>query len=295
MAKVLDSLERKFSDKKWFSFLKELIFRFKEDGVSEIGAQSAYYIILSIFPFLIFLLSILKFTPLSDVKVLEQILSVLPEVSQDILFNLITGIVQSSNMALLSFGALGAIWSSSKGVNSIIKSINRAYDLEENRSFLRLRGLAILLTLVLSLTIIIAFGVLVFGEVLFKLLFTNYTRLAYLGWTLFKLFIPLIFMGFMISILYKFSPSVKNDLSISFKETLPGSLFASVSLTLFSMGFSFYVNNFANYSKSYGSIGGLIVLLIWIYAASTVVILGAEINATLLSMKKRAHKDELTS
>lgn len=288
MTKTLDFLENKYADKKWFPFIKELIFRYGDDGVSEIGAQLTYYLILSAFPFLIFLLSILKFTPLSDVDVLESILSVLPSLTQDILFDLIREIVDKSNMALLSLGALGALWSSSKGVMSMIKSVNRAYDLEENRPFWRLRGLSLLLTFVLFLTIIISFGMLVFGEVIFNLLFTSYSWPVFVIWKTVKFLIPLVFMVIMISILYKLSPSVKEGISIKFRDTIPGSLFASIGLILFSLVFSFYVNNFSNYSKTYGSIGGLIVLLIWLYSVSIVIVLGAEVNATLLSMKNKS-------
>lgn len=94
-------------------------------------------------------------------------------------------------------------------------------------------------------------------------------------------------MGIMLSFLYKFSPSVKTNISIKFSETIPGSIFASLGIIIFSAIFSFYVNNFGNYSKSYGSIGGLIVLLIWLYSISIVIVLGAEVNATLISIKNR--------
>lgn len=291
MTKVLDLLGKKYSDRKWFLFLKELIYRYEDDGVSEIGAQLTYYLILSVFPFLIFFLSILKFTPLADAGVLEKMLSILPGVTQDILFDLIAEIIDESSMVLLSFGALGAIWSSSNGIMSIIKAINRAYDLEENRPFWKLRGLSILLTFVLYLAIIIAFAVLIFGELFFNMIFTAYTLPSFIIWKILKVLIPLLFMGIMISVLYKFSPSIKEGVNIKFTDTIPGSMFASIGLILFSVIFSFYVNNFSNYSKSYGSIGGLIVLLIWIYSASTVIILGAEVNATLLSMKNRELKE----
>lgn len=291
MTKALDLLGKRYSDKKWFSFLKQLLFRYEDDGVSEIGAQLTYYLILSAFPFLIFLLNLLKYTPLSDVDVLQRMLSILPGVTQDILFDLISGIMANSNMALLSFGALGAIWSSSKGIMSIIKSVNRAYDLDENRPFLRLRGLSILLTIVLFLAIIVAFIMLVFGEVIFKMIFSSYSWPAFIVWKILKFLIPLLLLGIMISVIYKFSPSIKEGVNVKFKDTIPGSLFASIGLILFSIVFSFYVNNFANYSKSYGSIGGLIVLLIWIYSASIVIVLGAEVNATLLSMKNESPEE----
>ena len=149
MNKTLELLRKKHSEKNWFLFLEELFCRYEDDGVSEIGAQLTYYLILAIFPFLIFFLSILKYTPLSNVQVLETMLSVLPGETQNLLYNLISEIMNKSNFALLSIGALGAIWSSSKGVLSIIKAVNRAFDLEEDRPFWKLRGLAIIFTIAL--------------------------------------------------------------------------------------------------------------------------------------------------
>lgn len=285
MTLIINLLEKKHSGKRWFLFLKELLCRYEDDGVSEIGAQLTYYLILSVFPFLIFFLSILKFTPLADAGVLERLLAVLPGDTQKILYDIITEIMKNGNFALLSFGALGALWSSSNGIMSVIKSVNRAFDLEEARPFWRLRGLSIVFTISLYIVLITAFSILIFGEVFFNLIFISYTWPSYVIWKILKVLLPLIFIGIMLSFLYKFSPSIKEGVNIKFSDTIPGSIFSSIGIILFSSIFSFYVNNFGNYSKSYGSIGGLIVLLIWLYSISIVIVLGAEVNATLISMK----------
>lgn len=287
MGKVMDFLRKKYSEKNWFLFLDELLYRYEDDGVSEIGAQLTYYLILAVFPFLIFFLSILKYTPLSDVQVLETMLSVLPGETQNILYNLINEIMNKSNFALLSIGALGAIWSSSKGILSIIKAVNRAFDLEEDRPFWKLRGLAILFTIALFLILVVAFSILIFGEVLFDIIINSYNLPFLILWKIMKVLIPLVFMTLVFAILYKFSPSIKEGVNIKLSETVPGSIFASVGLILFSMLFSFYVNGFGNYTNTYGSLGGIIILLIWIYAVSIVIVLGAEINATLISQKSK--------
>ena len=291
MSKIMDFLEKKYADKKWFLFIQQLLCRYDDDGVSEMGAQLTYYLILSVFPFLIFFLSLLKYTPLADVGVLERLLAVLPGDTQKILFEIISGIMENGNIALLSFGAIGALWSSSKGILSIIKSVNRAYDLEEDRPFLKLRVLAIVFTIALYVVLIVAFSILIFGEVLFNLVFVSYTWPSLVIWKILKVLIPLAFMGLMLSFLYKFSPSIKEGIEVKFSETIPGSIFASLGIIIFSAIFAIYVNNFGNYSKAYGSIGGLIVLLIWLYAISIVIVLGAEVNATIISMKNESIKE----
>ncbi len=291
MSKVMDFLEKKYAEEKWFLFLKQLLFRYDDDGVSEMGAQLTYYLILSIFPFLIFFLSLLKFTPLADAGVLERLLAVLPGDTQEILFDIISGIMENGNIALLSFGAVGAIWSSSKGILSIIKSVNRAYDLEEDRPFLKLRVLSVLFTIALYVVLIVAFSILIFGEVLFNLVFVSYTWPSLVIWKILKFLIPLVFMALMLSLLYKFAPSIKKGIEVKFSETIPGSIFASLGIVIFSALFAIYVNNFGNYSKAYGSIGGLIVLLIWLYAISIVIVLGAEVNATIISMRNESIRE----
>ena len=272
-------------DKKWFLFIEELIFRYNDDRVSEIGAQLTYYLILSLFPFLIFFLNLLQFTPLADVEVLSQLLSVLPLESQKLLYDLITDIVSNSNLALLSVGALGAVWSASNGVMAIFKAVNRAYDLQESRPFIQLRLLAVVFTLGLFLVLLLSLSVLVFGETIFNAIFTNPNRALLLIWRFLKIMVPLLFMILILSLLYKIAPSAKKGVSIPWKSTLWGSVFTALGIIIFSSFFSYYINRFGNYTKTYGSIGGIIILLVWLYTSSILIVLGAEVNASLLAIK----------
>lgn len=282
---VLNKLTEKYPEAKWLIFTKQLMYRYNDDGVSAIGAQLAYYLTLSIFPFIIFFLSILQFTSLADANILQRILAPIPGEARELFYNLIKNIIDDGSISLLSFGAIGSIWSSSKGVMALMRAVNRAFDLEENRPYLKLKGLSILFTLALFLTLIVAFTVLVFGEPIFKALFGSCTWVMLVIWKILKLVIPLAFLILVFTMLYKWSPSIKTNLKIKFSQSLPGAIFASISWIVLSAGFSFYVNNFGNYSKTYGSLGGIIVFLIWLYMSSIVIVLGAEVNATLMSMR----------
>lgn len=290
MDNLLDKLREKFGEKKWITFVEQLLYRFNDDGVTAIGAQLAYYLTLAIFPFIIFFLSILQFTPLADVDVLKELLSPLPGETGQLFYNLINNIIKEGSIALLSFGAIGSIWSSSNGVMALMKAVNRAFDLDEDRPYLKLKGLSILFTLGLFIVLIVAFTVLIFGEVIFDAIFVSYTWPTVVIWKILKLLIPLAFMVLVITILYKYSPSIKEGVKIKFSESIPGAIFASLLWVLLSIGFSFYVSNFANYSKTYGSLGGVIVFLLWLYMSSIVIVLGAEVNATLMSMKDKKNK-----
>ena len=269
-------------------FLHEFFFRMKDDNVTAIGAQLSYYLILSIFPFLIFFLNILSFTPLVREDVLQSIITVLPLETQKIITYLVLETVQTSSETLLSLSAITGIWAASKGIMALIRAINKAYDVEETRSYIELRLLAVLFTLALLILLTIVLLTIVFSEVLASRLFNilGVTLNFMIFWESLRLTISLGSMVLIFALLFRFSPSIRNGKGISFKSTLPGAVFSSIGWIITSTLFSYYVNNFANYSKTYGSLGGMIVLLIWLYFSSIIIVMGGELNATLEYMKK---------
>jgi len=282
--KTLDEFIEKHKSKKWFVFMEQMRVRFEADGVTEIGAQLTFYLILAIFPFIISFLSILQFTPLADADILQQLLSPLPGDSKILFYDLINDIIQNGSIGLLSIGVIGSIWASSNGTMAIIKSVNRAFGLKESRPFIQLKGLSILFTFGLFLILIVTFTVLIFGEIIFDAIFASYNLPTIALWRTLKFLIPMVFMILSLTALYKFSPAVKKENNIKFSDSMPGAIFASLFWIVLSTAFSFYVNNFGNYSKTYGSLGGVIVFLLWLYMSSIVIVLGAEVNATLLAM-----------
>lgn len=218
---------------------------------------------------------------------MERILSAFPADTRRMLGDLINEIVTKSSYALISAGAIGGIWSSSNGIMSVIKAVNRAYDLDEDRPYWKLRGLSVLLTIGLAVVMIISLIVIGFGEVFLNMIFVSYTWPSYIIYKIIQILITLILIGVILSVLYKLAPSIKKGVEIKFRDALPGGLAAGLLLIISSVVFSFYINNFGNYSKTYGSIGGIIVLLIWLYISSIVIVLGAEINAVIMSNKDK--------
>lgn len=273
---------------KFKAFLKSLLSRLKEDNVTAMGAQVSYYLILSIFPFLIFFLNILSYTPVARDDILQNLIVVLPADTQRIVSNLLVETISKSSDTLLSLGAITGIWAASKGLMALIRSLNKAYDVEEKRNYFELRAIAILFTLALLFLLVIVLSTLVFGEILGNKLFDflGMTDNFIVIWRYLRILISLGSMILMFNLLYKFSPSIRNSEKINFKHTLPGAIFATIGWIFTSALFSFYVNNFANYSKTYGSLGGIIVLLIWLYISSIIIITGGEINGTLKSTEK---------
>lgn len=273
---------------RYISFLGQLLFRIKDDNVTALGAQLSYYLILSIFPFLIFFLNILSYTPIASEDILHGIITIMPLDTQKMVSNLLMETIHTSSETLLSLSAITGLWAASKGLMALIRSLNKAYDVEETRSYFELRAIAIIFTLALLILLTIVLLTLVFGEVLGNKLFDllGITQKFILIWPLLRVIISVTFMILIFTLLYRFIPSIKNGDRIQYKHALPGAIFTSVGWIITSTAFSYYVSNFANYGKTYGSLGGVIVLLVWLYISSIIIIMGGEINATLKFLDK---------
>lgn len=292
MKRIIESLMRN----KLVIFLDQLIFRIGDDDVIPTGAQLSYFFTLSIFPFLILFLNILAFTPLADADMISSALEYVPEEAAVIISSFIDDIVLSSGQGLLSLAAIGGIWSASAAVKPMIIAINRAYDFEETRSYFKVKALSILFTLTLIVLLLLVILSLVFGELIGNTIF----QLFNLGdkfltlWTNIRFIIPISAMIIIFSLLYKYSPSVKDRDDIRLKYTLPGGIFTTLGWILSSVVFSYYVNNFGNYSVTYGALGGIIVLLVWLFISSIIILLGGEINATLRYFRLKGFRVDRT-
>ncbi len=146
------------------SFLKQLGQRIGNDEVTGLSAQLAYFLLLSLFPFIIFLVSLIAFLPISQQDIMSTLSTFAPESTMDLLEENITGLVNERNGGLLSIGILATLWSASNGVNAIIRALNKAYDVNEDRSFIVARGVAVVLTIAMVLVIAVAFLLPIFGK-----------------------------------------------------------------------------------------------------------------------------------
>ncbi|WP_214628705.1 YihY/virulence factor BrkB family protein [Paenibacillus agaridevorans] len=276
-------------DSKLLKFFEDLYCRFRDDDVPAIGAQLTYYFILSFFPFLIFVVSLMSFVQLSGDSVVAELIRLLPEQTGEAVESILQEVTGNSRGTLLSIGMIATLWSASNGVNALIKGVNKAYDVEESRPFWKLRAISLAATLVLALVIMLAIVLLIFGEVIGEFLFDWFASPIGFGliWGILKYVVPISFMVVIFSLIYWIVPNRE----IRFKAAVPGALFATFGWIATSLLFQFYINNFGNYSKTYGSIGGIIVLLVWLYISSNIIILGGEVNATLAGGRTRPAAD----
>ncbi|MFG6120784.1 YihY/virulence factor BrkB family protein [Thalassobacillus sp. B23F22_16] len=262
--------------KKMMNYMKSVIKEFQNDDVPVLAAAQAYYYLLSIVPMLILLFSIIPYLGIQPNEAVNFMKNVLPAETASALEENIISIVSEPNGGLLSVGIIGTIWSASNGLNAFIKSSNIAYNVEESRSFIKVRLLSIGLTLGMIVAIVVALVLPVFGRVIFdfiqRVLFIPDQLMIILE--IARWVVSILVMSLILMLLYRFAP----NRYIPFKEIIPGAIITSVLWMLISLGFSFYVSNFGSYSATYGSLGGLIILMIWFFLTGLILVVGAEIN-----------------
>ena len=269
--------------KSW-ELLKDIYARFMNDDLLSIGAEVTFFLLLSLFPFLIFIITLITYTPLVNFLDNIQVLAAfMPASAYEILRDIINETIADRSGTLLSFGMLFALWSSTSGVTSLMRGINRAYDQEETRPSWRIKVVSLYFTLELALVITVSFILIVLGKILETkvFLFLGFSDASlkiwsYVGFIIVSITTILVSVSF-----YHNTPNRR----LSFREVMPGAIVASLGWVIISIAFSYYVNNLGNYPKVYGSLGGIIALLMWIYLSSISILMGAEINASLMFSK----------
>ncbi|WHY87460.1 YihY/virulence factor BrkB family protein [Neobacillus novalis] len=259
------------------SLLKLLWHRIEEDDIPGLSAQLAYFFLLSLFPLLIVLFTLLPYLPIPHPDMLGMIKDFAPVEAMDLIEKNVNEIMNHRNGGLLSFGIIGTIWSASNGINAIVRAFNKAYNVKESRSFIVSRGVAILLTFGMIFVFILAIVLPVFGKEIGLFLFSKfgYTSEFIKLWNALSWLVSAIILFLMFTGLYWIAPNVK----LRCRSSFPGAIFATLGWIISSIGLSFYVGNFSNYSLTYGSIGAIIVLMIWLYISAFIIIIGGEINA----------------
>jgi membrane protein len=268
----------------WLQTLRRTIKEFKDDDLTDWAAALTYYAVLSLFPALIALVSIVGLVgdPATVTRVLLDIVSKLSPTAVDSMRRPIEEITSNRGGAGLALivGLAAALWSASNYVGGFIRADNAIYEVEEGRPFWKLRPLQIVVTLVLVLLVaIVALALVVSGPVAQAVgEAVGLGDTAITVWNIAKWPVLLLFVLLLIAILYHASPNVKLP---GFRWITPGSVLAVVAWIVASALFAIYVSNFGSYDKTYGSLAGVIVFLLWLWITNIAILLGAELNAEL--------------
>ncbi|NII82570.1 YihY/virulence factor BrkB family protein [Pedobacter riviphilus] len=268
-------------------------FFFREIGKDALVNKSsslAYSFMLAIFPGIIFLFTLIPFIPIKGFQdqLLNLIQLVLPHNAFDAFETTLKDIIKKQNTGLLSFGFFSALFFATNGVKNLMKAFNKSSLIIETRGWIKQRLIALILTIIICFSIIICISAMALGEVLLNKIndelhlkdsFLIYT-IKFTRWALLAI---LYFIT--ISILYRYGPSHTKK----WRLFSAGSWLATILAFLTIWGFSFYINHFASYNKVYGSIGTLIVVMIWLYLNSLILLIGFELNASV-DVSKRSVK-----
>ncbi len=269
------------------------------EGVSrkhtfQMAAAMAYYFVLALFPALVLLSAVVSYLPINDLlnQVVNLVGGVVPADSMKIVRYFVDHVIVPNRATLLSFGILGTMWSASGGFASAIEALDIAYEVEEGRPFWVTRPLAIGLTLLVGVLFLIAFAVMVvgpeFGRKLaehHKLSWMFAAAWPYIHWT-----VSFGFTVLAVEFLYFIAPNVRQR----FWNTLPGALISVSCWVVLSYVLGIYFRSFAHFSKTYGALGAVVALMVWLYWNGFIMLLGAELNCELAkeTRKGKIQQDE---
>jgi membrane protein len=259
----------------WKEFFKSLKDEYTRDKVGDVAGSLTFSAILAIFPFLLFLVSLASviIDPAQAEQLIQELSRVAPKEVVSILGERLHSLASGNNVGLLTLGGVGAIWAASGGMVALMTALNTAYGVEESRPFWKVRGVALLVTLVTAAVSILAAVAAVATPALAEKVGGPFPTLV----TWLRLPVAGVMMMFVWALLYFALPDVKQR----FRFITPGSVAGVIIWLIASWGFSQYVANFGSYDANYGAIGGVIVLLMWMWISSQVILIGAEINAIL--------------
>jgi membrane protein len=265
----------------WREILRRAALDFYSDNCLEMAAALAFYFFFSLFPALLALVALASFFPLADLlpQLIETAGRFLPPDVLAILQEQFQKISEGNHGGILTFGFLAALWSSSAALTAITEALNRAYDVEEGRPWWRVRLLAILLTIALALFILISFALVLVGPQLGERIAeaVGAGPLVAALWTVLRWPAVFAIIAVAIGLVYYFAPDVEQE----WVWLTPGSLLATVTWLLASIGFKSYITSVGSYTETYGVIGSVMVLLLWLYITGLAILAGAELNSEI--------------
>lgn len=262
---------------------------FKESNYSDINSKAAemsFYLLLSFFPFLMFTISSIVYIPILHLnRYIEILKNMMPESAFDLAYSIINSAIANKSSSFIIMSFFLTVWTSSRAVRAIIRGANKSYNVKETRSYIKVFIIAFLFTIGLLLLIFSSMIFLVYGEKIgyFIFGFIGLDKIFMDVWNICRYTIGVSTIVIILISLYKYTPNKK----ISLKEATPGAIVATLGWIIVSFSYSYYSNYYANYEIIYGSIGGIIVLMTWLYLSSWAILIGCEVNAILYCYKNK--------
>ena len=259
------------------------------DLITVYAAQASFYIILALIPFLMLAMTLLQFiVPVDFEEVIVAINKMLPQNVHDIAYRILSELFLKST-GFLSFSAIAALWTTSRGTASLQAGVRRIYKSTREKGFILTRWLSIVHTLVFIIIFVAALILLVFGSTITDILAQKFgLGMIIMLFENLRGLISLVIFTLFFALMYKFFAGKK----VPFKNQLPGAIFSALGWVFFSLIFGLYINSFADYSYIYGSLTALILFSLWLYWCMIIFLIGAEINLFVQVIRKEKEKSK---
>lgn len=274
--------------KKAFSFIVCFIKKFEENELIYFANALTYRLLFALFPFIIFLITLLGFFDFEIDEEIQNILFSMPQEIRDIFSVFLEEVVYTKNLSILSISLFISVFSASSGFNYLIKGINKAFDIEDERSFFKIRAISVLLVFVFSFLIIASLILFIFCDAIenFLMNFTGSVDILNKIFGMTGYIIDVVALFAIIIVTFKIAVYKK----ISFKQLVPGTAVVVGGWLLMSKIFNIYVNNFSKVSVVYGGLGSIFILLVWLNMLSMIILGGSQINAIIIEIINRRKK-----
>lgn len=255
-----------------------------DDNLLGRGSELAYNFIFSVFPLLLFVLSLFGLFAGHAIQLRNDLMSnlarALPPAAFQVISHTVDEVTRGTSGGKLTFGIVLTLWAAAGGMTSMISTLNAVYGVRERRSWWKVRAIAVALTVAISVLVISALGVVLLGGVAANWAGSrlHLGTVAVMAWTILQWPVALSFIVISFSLIYYFAPDLKEQ---HWYWITPGSLFGVLLWLVVSFGFRVYLHFFNSYSKTYGSLGAVIILLVWFYVTGLAFLTGGEINAQI--------------
>ena len=259
---------------KLFIILRDFSAQMKKQNISAFAASTAFFLVLSIVPMLILICTIIPYTPLTEENLVRAVTEITPD-RMDFLVESLIAEVYDKSAGILSVAAITTLWSAGKGVLALMRGLNAIGGVEEDRNYFVVRLVASLYTVVMLVVLILSLFIMVFGNQLVELLLYRVPQLQILVSFLmnFRFLLVWAILTLLFSAVYAYVPNEK----LAFGEQVPGAAFAAVVWSVFSWGFSLYVERTESYSI-YGSLSLIVIVMVWMYFCMYIIMIGAYLN-----------------
>jgi membrane protein len=265
----------------WPEFLKQVWADVQDDDLFGKAAQLGFYFIFALFPALLCLTALIGLLPIQSIlpELMTYIKTVLPTETMPLITKYLDQVVTGSGAGMVSFGFLSALWAVSTGMAAIIDTLNTVYNVNDSRPLWKARSIAMLMTIGATIFIVLSMFLILLGGYLSQWVAVRigFGAIFTIMWALIQWPFVIMFMLLAVSLIYYLAPNVSHP----WRVITPGSVVAVALWLLSSLGFKYYVTNFGTYNAAYGSLAGVMVLMLWLYMSGLVLLIGGEVDAVI--------------